>query len=132
MTAPKRRWFQVSLRTLFVVVTVVSGLIIGLSVRAVWLESLARFHEQQASIAADQFYFRLSLGEMQRMDLAAHTQRSKEYRALHDWHQDLALEYRRAIWQPWLRVKPGRTQPPDPEPDRPLVTHSSPGPAPQL
>jgi hypothetical protein len=117
--AAKRRW-SFSLRTLFVVVTVL-GLVIGFWVRARSLADIARFHEQQLRVARDQYYSRDSI-EPLRMGEAGWKQLAAKYLAFHDWHLAMALKYRRASLRPWLQVEPDSTPPPGPEPFLPPAT----------
>ena len=118
-SAPKRRWFRFSLGTLFVMVSVLS-IVICFTVRSFWLESQARLHDQTADDAADYFYFRLPINQLDQMGEAANKQRVVGYSAVPRWDRAMAVKYRRAIWRPWwFQIAPDGPQPPDPEPHLP-------------
>ena len=83
---PKRRWYQFSLRTLLIFMT-----FIGVATRVWWnhrcyCENQAARHELYALSGS------FSMGSYKLM--AARSSRAEK----------LAIEYRRAVWLPWLRL----------------------------
>jgi hypothetical protein len=121
MTAPNRRWPRFGLRTMFVVVTVLS-VGFGLWRRTDSLLTLADSHEQEAREQPRLFALRIPFRDV---DQSASFRQVKEgYMAVSHWHTALAVKYRKAIWQPWLSIAPDSMQPPDPEPNLPRVTGS--------
>ena len=91
---PRRRWFQFSLRTLLVVMTLAAVL----TGRITWLRRMADFHQTEASRLQKHRDFLSSVSfdtppeEWERLDV------------MEGRHAGLASEYQRASWRPWVMV----------------------------
>jgi hypothetical protein len=85
---PKRRWYQFSLRTLLIFMT-----FIGVATPAWWS------HRCYCETQAARHYLESAPLMVSHKLVAAKSSRAQEsLRA-----QKLAIEYRRAVWLPWLR-----------------------------
>ncbi|MBC7857132.1 MAG: hypothetical protein IAF94_27185 [Pirellulaceae bacterium] len=103
-TRPKRRWFQFSLRTLLVVMTVAAVL----AGRITYLRQRADLHQAEANRLQKHrdFLFSVSFdvppAEWERPDL------------MEGRHPGLAREYERASWRPWIVVRESASLHPGP------------------
>jgi hypothetical protein len=92
---PKRSWFQFSLRTLLVVMTL-AALLTG---RITYVQRMADFHRtERVKVQKHRNYLRT---------VSFHTP-PKEWSRLESMearHAQLVTEYQRAVWQPWMLVQ---------------------------
>ena len=94
---PKRRWFQFSVKTLIVVITLV-GIVFG---RVAYLRHMAEFHRREAERWSLQLKGPILNG------------RDKDYPTrVFDYHGRLWLDYSHAAYRPWVIVY----EPPEPSP----------------
>jgi hypothetical protein len=84
----KRPWYQFSLKTLLVLISVIC-IALGFTIRAIPLLRLAKEHEEYSRRLA-------GLSDNYFMGEAAKKGEVK--------HRDLATAYRRAAWNPWIKV----------------------------
>src|SRR5437879_4897241 len=97
--APKRRWFQFSLRGLWLAVTL-AAILSAIFGRSFYLHRMAVFHddEKDRQIAEwRQEYESFGKG----LNSAASEARKRE---LYFHHRTLANQYRKAIYRPWTAV----------------------------
>lgn len=94
---PKRRWFRMSLRTLFVMVAI-AAVALGWWRRAHLLEKLSLEHAAQAQMFADSAFayqkWPQRAGEAD--------DKRRHLREQHALHREWSKRYRLAIWRPWL------------------------------
>ncbi len=111
-SAPKRRWFAFSLRTLFVVVTVFA---IFMHVCLQWQRSAihaALAHNYGAIAACAQNNQALPNFQFDSFPSARNKEFQTRYTALYWYHQELSEKHQRAIWRPWVMLE---SDPPPPE-----------------
>ena len=93
-STPKRRWFQFSLRTLLLVMTV-AALLMG---RITYLRKMAEFHHAETDRLQKHRQF---------LNSVSFDTPQKEWLRLDDLevrHSGLAIEFERAVWRPWTIV----------------------------
>ena len=101
MTAPpKCRWFRISLRTMFVVVTLLA-VALGQWNRA---KSLRRLAMNALGLAIFNYHGD-SLRSPESEARQLRQNRTREY------HLAMAEKYRKAIWQPWVELLPDPEKP---------------------
>jgi hypothetical protein len=96
---PKRRWYQLSLKTLLAG-TLALGLLLGVLGRVQFLRSQAKVHEQE--------YFRYidSALEIHRNEPrnSENEDRTRQLIEISQWHRAIAESYHRAAYRPWQVV----------------------------
>ena len=99
--SPKRRWFQFSLMTMLMAMTLV-GVVLG---RVAYLEQRAAFHENE-SIRYSQQSRDLSPFDNSIHVTPSYDQELENARliSLIQYHLILSKRYRQAVWRPWTIV----------------------------
>ncbi len=118
----KRRWYQFSLKTLLVAVTVAA---IGMGTGAGWWNH-RQFCRERADqhVKGDHLLFGAELLDWNRPE-----ERRGWAKAGRNYHQRLANDYEHAIWRPWERFWIDETPPPGWE-QHPTMKNQAPGPNP--
>ena len=103
MTAPKRRWFRFSLRTLFVALTLVGIVVfaVGLWRRAEYRRERSQLHLTQAAMFQDVVsgLERLPARNAKQEDLL------RQFRAKVNYHAALSSKFEDAARRPWAPVE---------------------------
>lgn len=111
-----RRWFQFSIRTALLGMTVIAVLLARIS----YLKQYAVFHEREATkwrekVAVDNKasvqqirelseLFRQPQAFMERTGKRSKAKMPLEVKIIHH-HEDMAVAYRQAVWRPWTSVR---------------------------
>ena len=92
------RPFQFRIRTLLLVTAIVAVVLAGY-VRARRLEGMAKMHERQAELVVEHRLFLQSVSfHVPELEWLKINERER-------LHRQIAGEYRRKIWRPWLGIK---------------------------
>lgn len=108
-TAPKRRWPRFTLRTLFVVVTVLA---VGIELwqRADRLQKQATAHKFKA-IGALLWQSGRDTQLPPPEELAIYLEKDAYFRALAGYHKGMCNKCLRAVWRPWVQLQDDPVEP---------------------